>query len=109
MRVKHFLLRLLFTFIILLIVVFKPEKKPKKIYGENKVVEEQGMVQLSDPAKLQPLIDEAIAANPGSVEDYKNGKDRALGFFVGQIMKQTRGKANPQVVNKLILETLANM
>ncbi|HJG48291.1 Asp-tRNA(Asn)/Glu-tRNA(Gln) amidotransferase subunit GatB [Ruoffia tabacinasalis] len=75
----------------------------------NKVVEEQGMVQLSDPAKLQPLIDEAIAANPGSVEDYKNGKDRALGFFVGQIMKQTRGKANPQVVNKLILETLANM
>lgn len=75
----------------------------------RKVVEEQGMIQISDPAKLKPMIDEVIAANPESVEDYKNGKERALGFFVGQIMKQTRGQANPQVVNKLILEILNNL
>ncbi|XJS10106.1 Asp-tRNA(Asn)/Glu-tRNA(Gln) amidotransferase subunit GatB [Aerococcaceae bacterium WGS1372] len=75
----------------------------------RKVVEEQGMIQISDPAKLQPMIDEVIAASPESVEDYKNGKDRALGFFVGQIMKQTRGQANPQVVNKLILDTLKTL
>lgn len=75
----------------------------------RKVVEEQGMIQISDPAKLKPMIEEVIAANPESVEDYKNGKDRALGFFVGQIMKQTKGQANPQVVNKLILEILDSL
>lgn len=72
----------------------------------EEVVEANGMAQLSDPAKLQPIIDEIVDANPQSVEDYKNGKDRALGFFVGQVMKQTRGQANPQVVNELILKTL---
>lgn len=73
------------------------------------IVEERGMAQLSDPAKLQPIIDEIVEGDPKSVEDYKNGKDRALGFFVGQVMKQTRGKANPQVVNQLILDKLKNM
>lgn len=72
----------------------------------NQVVEERGLAQLSDPAKLKPLIQEIIDKNPASIEDYKNGKDRALGFLVGQTMKATRGKANPQVVNKLILEIL---
>ncbi|MBG9980822.1 Asp-tRNA(Asn)/Glu-tRNA(Gln) amidotransferase subunit GatB [Facklamia sp. DSM 111018] len=73
------------------------------------IVEERGMAQLSDPAKLQPIIDEIVEGDPKSVEDYKNGKDRALGFFVGQVMKQTRGKANPQVVNQLILDKLEKM
>lgn len=73
------------------------------------IVEEQGMAQLSDPAKLQPIIDEVVANNPESVEDFKNGKDRALGYFVGQIMKQTRGQANPQVVNQLLKDTLDNL
>lgn len=75
----------------------------------NEIVEARGMAQLSDPAKLQPMIDEIVEGDPKSVEDYKNGKDRALGYFVGQVMKQTRGKANPQVVNKLILEKLDSM
>lgn len=75
----------------------------------NEIVEERGMAQLSDPAKLEPIIDKIVESDPKSVEDYKNGKDRALGFFVGQVMKQTRGKANPQVVNKLILEKLNKM
>lgn len=75
----------------------------------NLIVQEQGMAQLSDPAQLQPIIDEVVANNPESVEDFKNGKDRALGYFVGQIMKQTRGQANPQVVNRLLKDTLANL
>ncbi|MBG9981650.1 Asp-tRNA(Asn)/Glu-tRNA(Gln) amidotransferase subunit GatB [Aerococcaceae bacterium DSM 111020] len=75
----------------------------------NEVVEEQGMAQISDPAVLMPIIDEAVAQNEQSVEDYKNGKDRALGFFVGQIMKQTRGQANPQVVNQLLVEKLNSL
>ncbi|UQS86389.1 Asp-tRNA(Asn)/Glu-tRNA(Gln) amidotransferase subunit GatB [Nicoliella spurrieriana] len=69
-------------------------------------VEKKGLVQLSDPAKLQPIIDEILAANPQSIEDFNNGKDRAKGFLVGQIMKQTRGKANPQVVNELLMKSL---
>lgn len=69
-------------------------------------VEAKGMVQLSDPAKLQPIIDEVLDNNQQSIEDFKNGKDRAFGFLVGNIMKQTRGKANPKVVNKLLTESL---
>ncbi len=75
----------------------------------NEVVEEQGMAQISDPAVLMPIIEETVAQNEQSVEDYKNGKDRALGFFVGQIMKQTRGQANPQVVNQLLVEKLNSL
>lgn len=68
--------------------------------------EKNGLVQLSDPAKLQPIVDDVLANNQQSIEDYKNGKDRAVGFLVGQIMKQTRGKANPGVVNKLLMKAL---
>ncbi|CAI2627642.1 Aspartyl/glutamyl-tRNA(Asn/Gln) amidotransferase subunit B [Apilactobacillus kunkeei] len=75
-------------------------KEPKKF------VEDNGMVQLSDPDQLQPIIDEVLSNNPQSVEDFHNGKDRAIGFLVGQIMKQTRGKANPQVVNKLLMASI---
>lgn len=89
----------------------KIAKKLFKILAEEggdatEIVEARGMVQLSDPAKLQPIIDEVIAKNESSLEDFRNGKDRAVGFFVGQVMKQTRGQANPQVVNKLLMETL---
>lgn len=69
-------------------------------------VEAKGMVQLSDPAKLQPIIDEVLDDNEQSIEDFKNGKDRAVGFLVGQIMQKTRGKANPKVVNKLLMASL---
>ena len=71
------------------------------------VVEKHGMVQLSDPAVLLPIIEEILANNQQSIEDFKNGKDRAVGFLVGQIMKQTKGKANPGVVNKLLQQELA--
>ncbi|WP_203649261.1 Asp-tRNA(Asn)/Glu-tRNA(Gln) amidotransferase subunit GatB [Secundilactobacillus yichangensis] len=69
-------------------------------------VEEKGLIQLSDPAKLQPIIDAVLADNQQSIDDYNNGKDRAVGYLVGQIMKQTHGKANPQVVNKLLIASL---
>ncbi len=69
-------------------------------------VEEKGMVQLSDPAQLQPIVDEVLEANPQSAEDFHNGKDRAIGFLVGQIMKKTQGKANPSVVNKLLIDSM---
>ena len=69
-------------------------------------VEAKGMVQLSDPAKLQPIVDEVLDNNEQSIEDFKNGKDRAVGFLVGQIMQKTRGKANPKVVNKLLMASL---
>ena len=69
-------------------------------------VESKGMVQLSDPAKLQPIIDKVLDNNEQSIEDFKNGKDRAIGFLVGQIMKKTRGMANPKMVNKLLMASL---
>ncbi|WP_409022079.1 Asp-tRNA(Asn)/Glu-tRNA(Gln) amidotransferase subunit GatB [Dellaglioa sp. P0083] len=69
-------------------------------------VESKGLVQLSDPAKLQPIIDGILDNNEQSIEDFKNGKDRAVGFLIGQIMKQTQGQANPNVVNKLLMASL---
>lgn len=91
-------------------------KIAKKVFAETvangtdpkKYVEENGMAQLSDESVLAPMVKEVVDANPQSVEDYKNGKDRAIGFLVGQIMKQTRGKANPKVINKLLLADLAS-
>ena len=61
---------------------------------------------LSDPAQLQPIVDEVLDNNEQSIEDFKNGKDRAVGYLMGQIMKQTRGKANPQVVTQLLMKSL---
>ncbi|HBQ85541.1 MAG TPA: Asp-tRNA(Asn)/Glu-tRNA(Gln) amidotransferase GatCAB subunit B [Syntrophomonas sp.] len=70
------------------------------------IVKEKGLIQVSDEAALIPIIDDIISANPKVVEDYKNGKEKAAGFFVGQVMKATRGKANPAIVNKLLKEKL---
>ena len=70
------------------------------------IVRERGWVQISDEGKLREIVRSVIEANPQSVIDYKNGKDRALGFMVGQVMKKTRGKANPQLVNQLIHEVI---
>jgi len=76
--------------------------------GENpqKIVESKGLVQISDPAKIAPIIDEIIAKNPDNVAKFKDGNTKLLGFFVGQVLKATGGKANPQVVNKLVAEKL---
>ena len=72
----------------------------------QKIVEEQGLVQISDEGAILAIVDAVIAANPQSVEDFRGGKDKAIGFLVGQIMKETKGKANPGLVNKLLMDRL---
>lgn len=70
--------------------------------GAAEIVEEKGLKQVSDSGEIERIIDEVIAANPGQLEQYRAGKDKLLGFFVGQVMKATGGKANPGLVNKLL-------
>ena len=72
----------------------------------EELIKEMGLSQVSDEGELVAIIKEVIDANPQSVVDYKAGKDRAIGFIVGQVMKKTQGKANPALANKLILEEI---
>ena len=72
------------------------------------IVKEKGWIQISDEGEIKKVVMEIIEANPNSVADYKGGKDKALGFLVGQAMKQTKGKANPQMLNKMFVEELNN-
>ena len=76
--------------------------------GENpsKIVEDKGLVQITDVNIISPIIDEVIAKNPDNVAKYKAGNDKLFGFFVGQVLKATDGKANPKVVNDLVMEKL---
>jgi aspartyl-tRNA(Asn)/glutamyl-tRNA(Gln) amidotransferase subunit B len=64
------------------------------------IIEEQGLVQVSDTAEIDALIDGVIAANPDQVASYRSGKEALIGFFVGQVIKASKGKANPKVVNE---------
>lgn len=72
------------------------------------VVEEEGLVQITDEGAIEVIVIKIIDANPKSVEDYKSGKGKAIGFLVGQIMKETKGRANPGVVNQLLVKHLQN-
>ena len=72
----------------------------------EKIVKEKGLVQISDENKLREIITEILNENEQSIVDYKNGKDRALGFLVGQVMKKTKGQANPPMVNKILKEEI---
>ncbi len=76
--------------------------------GENpsKIVEDKGLVQITDVNIILPIIDEVMAKNPDNVAKYKAGNDKLFGFFVGQVLKATDGKANPKVVNDLVMEKL---
>ncbi|OLS03126.1 Asp-tRNA(Asn)/Glu-tRNA(Gln) amidotransferase subunit GatB [Tissierella creatinophila] len=80
--------------------MFETGKKPETI------VKEKGLIQISDEGELENIVEEILDKNEQSIIDFKNGKDRAVGFLVGQIMKATRGKANPQIVNKILVEKL---
>lgn len=73
----------------------------------NNIVKAKGLVQISDDATLRELVTNSLDNNPQSIEDFKNGKDRAIGFLVGQIMKATKGQANPPMLNKILLEEIA--
>jgi aspartyl-tRNA(Asn)/glutamyl-tRNA(Gln) amidotransferase subunit B len=70
------------------------------------IVKEKGLVQISDDETLRKFVTDALDANPQSVDDFKNGKQKAIGFLVGQIMKATKGQANPPMVNKLLMEEI---
>lgn len=81
-------------------VIFKEDIDP------NQYVEEKGLKSVNDEGALKATIEEIIAANPQSVEDYKNGKQKAIGFLVGQTMKAMQGKADPGMINKILKELL---
>lgn len=70
------------------------------------IIKEKGLEQISDTGAIEKIVEETIAENPKSVEDYKAGKEKAIGFLVGQVMKKSRGKANPDMVNNLLKDKL---
>ena len=82
----------------------------EKIFTEDvdpeTYVEEKGLKTVNDEGALRATIQEIVAANPKSVEDYHNGKEKALGFLVGQTMKAMKGKANPGMINQILKELL---
>ena len=78
--------------------MFENPREPEEI------IKEKGWIQISDEEEIKKIVHEILEANPQSIADYKAGKDRALGFLVGQAMKATKGKANPQMLNKLFIE-----
>ncbi len=75
--------------------------------GPEKIVHEEGLIQLTDVDEIQRIIRGVLQENPKLVEDYRKGKEQVLGFFVGQVMKATRGKANPKLVNELLRKSLS--
>lgn len=75
-------------------------KKPETI------IEEEGLAQIGDASEIEAMVKEVLDENPESVEQYRNGKDRVVGFLVGQVMKKSRGKANPQMANELLTKFL---
>ncbi len=89
-------------------------KIAKKVFKEliekggdpEKIVKEKGLVQISDEGTLRTMVNEVLEANPQSIADFKEGKGRALGFLVGQVMKASKGQANPQLVNKILAEEI---
>ena len=82
--------------------LFENPKDPEEI------IKEKGWIQISDEAAIKEVVMKVLENNPQSVADFKGGKDKALGFLVGQAMKETKGKANPQMLNKMFLEELGN-
>ena len=83
--------------------MFENPREPEEI------VKEKGWAQISDEGEIRKVVCEILETNPQSVADFKAGKDRALGFLVGQAMKATKGKANPQLLNKLFVEEMNKM
>jgi len=72
----------------------------------SQIVEEKGLAQISDEETLAKIVDKILKKNPKVVEDYRKGKEKTLGYLVGQVMKETKGRANPQMVNKLLKEAI---
>lgn len=83
----------------------------EQMWAEDKdadaIIEAQGLKQITDSGAIEKVIDDVMAANPKQLADYRSGKDKLFGFFVGQVMKVTGGKANPAQVNDLLKSKLA--
>ena len=77
--------------------------------GPAEIAEESGLVQVSDVDQVASAVQAAIDGNPQAVADYMDGKNKAIGFLVGQVMKETRGKANPRMASSLVKEKLDEM
>ncbi len=75
--------------------------------GAREIVDAEGLVQVTDPSAIEAVCRKVIEANPKQVEKYRGGNDKLLGFFVGQVMKETGGKANPEIVNRLLKRLLS--
>ena len=73
----------------------------------HEVVDEQGLVQISDAGELARIVREVMASNPGPVNDFRSGKKQAMGFLMGQVMKATQGKGNPKMANEILQEELS--
>lgn len=74
----------------------------------EEIVKEKGLVQISDTSEIEKAVEKVIAANPKDVEEFISGKEKVLGFLVGQVMKETKGKANPQILNQILRDKLKN-
>ncbi len=81
--------------------MFKTGKSPEII------VQEKNLIQITDTAEIEKIIKSIVSANPKQVEDFKSGKEKVIGFFVGLVMRETKGKANPQIVNELLRKHLS--
>ena len=75
----------------------------------DEIIESRGLKQITDTGAIELLIDQVISANPNQVAEFQAGKEKMLGFFVGQIMKQSKGKANPGQVNQMLLNKLKSL
>ena len=73
----------------------------------DEVIEAKGLKQITDSSAIEAVVDKVIEANPGQVAEYKAGKDKLIGFFVGQVMKETKGQANPGQVNQILKTKLS--
>ncbi len=80
--------------------------KKDNMKAPEEIIKEKGWIQISDESEIKEVVMQVLEANPQSISDYKAGKDRALGFLVGQAMKATKGKANPQMLNQMFIEEL---
>jgi aspartyl-tRNA(Asn)/glutamyl-tRNA(Gln) amidotransferase subunit B len=91
-------------------------KIAKSVFGEmlasgaspEAIVREKGLEQVSDTGSIEAVVDQVIAANPKVVADYRGGNEKSFGFFVGQVMKATQGKASPQIVNEILKKKLGS-
>ena len=95
-------------------IVQKAKKIPKDIFEKmqsgdkdpTQIVEKEGLLQQSDPKELEKIIATVISKNQDKVAQYKSGKEKLFGYFVGEVMKVSKGKANPQLVNEILKKKL---